>query len=86
MIRNENNKVTTLPDWIVEEMISFLYSNGLVMKNKDLSGVTHVPISVFPSPFVKNLFEKIEFYQIAFNKLIDRMSRDSEFLHSTLKE
>lgn len=35
---------------------------------------------------VKSLFEKAEFYQVAFNKLIDKMSRDNEFLHASLKE
>lgn len=46
----KNDKVTELPQWIVDEMISFLYSNGLVMKNNDLSGTLHIPVTVFPSP------------------------------------
>ena len=58
MIKNE--KITELPQWIVDEMISFLYSNGLVMKNKDLSGTTHVPVSIFPSP-VNKLIKKFYF-------------------------
>jgi hypothetical protein len=50
----ESQKTTNsnlkLPEWIVEEMVTYLYSNGVVMKNKDLSGVTHIPVVVFPSP------------------------------------
>jgi hypothetical protein len=83
MIKNEN---LTLPEWIIDEMISYLYTNGMVLKNKELNGVVHVPVTVFPSPVVKSFFEKIEFYQIAFNKMIDRMSRHYEYLHSVLKK
>jgi hypothetical protein len=89
---NSNN----LPEWIAEEMFAYLYSNNLILKNKEFNGVVHLPVMVFPSPVLfyikyilkipKNFFDKIEFYQIAFNKLIDRMSRDNEFLHETLKE
>jgi glutathione synthetase len=78
------NEIVNLPQWIVNEMISYLYTHGLVMKTKDLSGVCHAPMSVFPSPIPKNFFDKIEFYQIAFNKMLDKMSRDHEFLHNIL--
>ena len=81
MIRNDN---LNLPEWIVDEMVAYLYTNGMVIKNKELNGVVHVPVIAFPSPMLKSFFEKIEFYQIAFNKLIEKMSRDYEFLHSSL--
>lgn len=82
-MKNEN---LIIPDWVVNEMVSYLYSHGMIMKNKRFDGVSHIPITVFPSPVVKSFFDKIEFYQIAFNKLIDKMSRDHEFLHSTLRK
>ena len=34
---------------IVNEMVAYLYMNLMVMKTKDLSAVTHIPISIFPS-------------------------------------
>lgn len=48
MIKNEN-RVTSLPDWVVDEMVSYLYVNGMIIKNKDSTGVAHVPVTVFPS-------------------------------------
>ena len=39
-----------LPEWIVEEMTAYLYSNNLILKNKELTGVVHLPVMVFPSP------------------------------------
>jgi len=73
-----------LKDSIVEEMIYYLYMKGIVIKNKDHTGVINAPISIFPSPIKKSFYNKIEFYQVAFNKLIDKMSRDVEFLKNTL--
>lgn len=51
------NPVTTetnLPKWIVEEMVAYLYTNGLVIKKQTDGGVLHVPIVVFPTPVKKN--------------------------------
>ncbi len=39
-----------LPEYVIEEMLSYLYSNKLILKNKDFSGVVHVPVMIFPSP------------------------------------
>ena len=48
MIKNEiTNPV--LPEWVINEMIAYLYSNGMVLRNKDHTGVVHVPIVVYPS-------------------------------------
>ena len=49
MLKTETT-FTNLPQWIVQEMVDFLYSNSLVMKNKELTGTTHVPYVVFPTP------------------------------------
>jgi hypothetical protein len=47
------NTVTTetdLPKWVVDEMVAYLYTNGLVIKKPTDCGVVHVPVVVFPTP------------------------------------
>ncbi len=39
-----------------------------------------------PSPIPRNLFEKIFFYQIAFNKIYNKVSNDQIFLEKTLEQ
>ena len=73
-----------IPSFIIEEMINYLYSNGMVMKNEDGKGVVHIPSIIYPSPIVKSFFDKIEFYQIAFNKIFDKISRDQKFIEEIL--
>jgi len=41
----------TIPQNILNEMIDYLYSNGLIIKNNEL-GVTHIPIIIYPSPII----------------------------------
>ena len=65
----------TIPQKIIDEMIDYLYLNGIVIKNKEETGVKHIPISLYPNAIVKSFFDKIQFYQIAFNKIIDKISR-----------
>ena len=72
-----------IPKNILNEMIDYLYSNGLIIKNNEI-GVTHLPIIINPSPIIKSFFDKIQFYQIAFNKIIDKLSRDQEYLEQIL--
>ena len=74
----------TIPQKIIDEMIDYLYLNGIVIKNKEGTGVKHIPITLYPSPIVKSFFDKIEFYQIAFNKILDKLSRDQEYLEQIL--
>ena len=73
----------TIPENILQEIIMYLYSNGLIMKSKS-GGVTHIPIMLTPSPIPKNIYEKIFFYQIAFNKIIIKLSNDQNFLEKVL--
>ena len=68
----------------ISEYIQALYTRGLIEKMKDI-GVKHVPISLTPSPIPKNLFEKIFFYQIAFNKIYYKLSNDQAFIEKTLE-
>lgn len=51
MIKNENN-LTEIPEWLSDEMVAYLYTSGLIIKNKDLTGSVHVPVVVFPSPVI----------------------------------
>ena len=67
-----------IPKNILNEMIDYLYSNGLIIKNNEI-GVTHLPIIINPSPIIKSFFDKIQFYQIAF-----KLSRDQEYLEQIL--
>jgi hypothetical protein len=82
---NKNSNIgKLLTESVISEMTDYLYTNRLIIKNKELNGVIHVPICITPAPIEKKLFEKINFYQVAFNKLIDNMSRDTNFLKEIL--
>ena len=78
-----SNEEKNIPENILQEMIMYLYTNGLIIKSKT-GGVSHVPIMLTPSPLSKNLYDKIFFYQIAFNKIINKLSNDQKFLEDTL--
>ena len=81
------NKLTeeekNIPEDILQEIIMYLYTNGLIIKSKN-GGVSHVPIMLTPSPIPKSIFEKIFFYQLAFNKIINKLSNDQKFLEEIL--
>ena len=66
------------------EFIISLYTRGLVYKLKT-NGVKHLPMALYPSPIPKNLFEKIFFYQIAFNKILNKLSNDQPYLEQVLE-
>ena len=53
------------------------------MKSKN-EGVFHIPIMITPSPIPKNIYQKMIFYQIAFNKIINKLSNDQNFLEEIL--
>ena len=81
------NKLTeeekNIPEDILQEIIMYLYTNGLIIKSKN-GGVSHIPIMLTPSPIPKNIYEKIFFYQLAFNKIINKLSNDQKFLEEIL--
>lgn len=66
------------------EFITSLYTRGLIYKLKS-NGVKHLPMALYPSPIPKNLFEKIFFYQIAFNKILNKLSNDQPYLEQVLE-
>ena len=53
------------------------------MKSKN-EGVFHIPIMITPSPIPKNIYQKMIFYQIAFNKIINKLSNDQNFLEEII--
>ena len=73
----------SIPENILQEMIMYLYTNGLIIKSK-VGGVSQIPLMLTPSPLSKNLYDKIFFYQIAFNKIINKLSNDQKFLEDIL--
>ena len=68
----------------ISEFITSLYTRGLIQKLNEV-GVKHIPISLYPSPIPRNLFEKIFFYQIAFNKIYNKLSNDQPFIEKILE-
>jgi hypothetical protein len=42
----------TIPQWLIEEMLSYLYTHELIMKTSDYKSVQHVPVSIFPSQVI----------------------------------
>ena len=48
------------------------------------AALVHAPLTVRPSPFPRASFEKAKRAATVFNTLIDRVSRDSEYLQQTL--
>ena len=61
----------------------YLYTHGLIIKSKT-NGVNHIPIMLTPSPLPKDIYDKIYFYQIAFNKIIIRLSNNQKYLEEIL--
>lgn len=45
----------------------------------------HAPLTVLPAPFPRDSFEKAESAMEVFNKLIDKVARDDEYLQATLR-
>ena len=70
------------PEKVFEFVIS-LYTKGLIYKLKE-NGVKHVPISLYPSPIPRGLFDKIFFYQIVLDKLLYKLSNDQKYLEEIL--
>ena len=55
------------------------------MKSEDSKGVSHLSITLYPTPIPKNIYNKIVFYEVAFNKIFLRLSQDQEFLLKILE-
>ncbi|CAB4025306.1 glutathione synthetase-like [Paramuricea clavata] len=72
---------------LVEQARDFAVSNGILMIPKDAPSpnlFSHAPFTLFASPFPKTLFEQGFKVQKDFNILVDKISKDYEFLKSSL--
>lgn len=80
-----------LPDWLSENAIGWAAARGLQIgaASKDGSSVSrfvHLPISLLPLPFPRAAFEEAVEVAPVFNLLVDRVSRDDEWIKATLQE
>ena len=72
---------------LVEQARDFAVTNGILMipKNAPSPNVfSHAPFTLFASPFPKTLFKEGFEVQKDFNVLVDKISKDHEFLRSSL--
>jgi hypothetical protein len=77
------NLAIALRDWSL--------SQGLIMRaptatNAADEASVHVPLTLHPSPFPKNLFDQALGLQTVFNELYAKIADDSEFLNEITKE
>ncbi|KAK9370130.1 glutathione synthase [Lipomyces kononenkoae] len=77
------NLAIALRDWSL--------SHGLVIRaptetNAADESSVHVPLTLHPSPFPKNLFDQARGLQTAFNELYAKVADDSEFLNRITEE
>ena len=72
----------------IESIRDFAVQSGLLIKasGKEEGRAVNVPVTLLPSKFPQELFELA--YDIApgINSLVDAISKDNEFLESTLKK
>ena len=72
---------------LVEQARDFAVTGGILMIPKDapsLNLFSHAPFTLFASPFPKSLFQQGFEVQKDFNILVDKISKDYEFLQSSL--
>jgi len=75
-------------------MLAYAYTHGVVMGCKPAAGepaggpirVTHSPFSLLPYDFPASAFERAVSLSKPFNKLMDRVSRDAEWLERVLED
>ena len=79
---------TTLED-LVEYAVSFSAANGLQVQTTPSEGkraYITAPISLLPQSYPAHLFARGQELARPLNELVDRISRDGDFLKSTLKD
>ena len=72
---------------LVEKARDFAVINGILMIPKDAPSpdlFSHAPFTLFASPFPKALYLQGLKVQKDFNVLVDKISKDHEFLESSL--
>lgn len=82
-----DNSNTSLNDQeIATEAIAFASSCGFLVKNNVTNSYMHAPISLFPTPFPAEEFQKAIELSPLFGLLVDKISRDVEWLHRMLEK
>ena len=77
--------VSEIPEDIIEELISFLFNHGCIQPlSSNKRTITHIPIVITPTSIPKAFYDKIMFYQLAFNKLYSNLSEDYNYIKETL--
>lgn len=82
------------PAWLIEAAVGWASMKGLQMvapttktsNANDPTQYIHLPISLLPSSFPKEAFQDVVAAAPVFNELVDRLSRDKEYLNSALGE
>ncbi len=70
----------------MEEAIAFCLSHGLVYGTDQAHLVTHLPVSLGPSPFPRGLFTAAQATAPLFGRLVQLVALDHEFLGAALAE
>ena len=68
----------------LDRILELAASFGLLMRLEP-NKYTHVPISIISSSIPRTEFEKAQRVQILFNKLVDDIARDTDWLYEKLK-
>lgn len=63
---------------------AMLVQHGMVYSDGHSSSWTTAPISILPNPYPAKAFNSVQQAQLIWNKLIDKLSRDKEFLMKEL--
>ena len=71
--------------WLLQTvLLDLLQVVGLGREDVPSVGIVHAPLAVMPMPFPRASFMKAKRAATVFNKLIDRVSLDAQYLQSTL--
>ena len=77
-----------LPKEFIKDIIHYCGTNGLLLRSSnhptELRTIA-APINIFPTPYSKSLYTKASTAQPSINLLIENISRNHEFIHSTLQ-
>jgi glutathione synthase len=79
---------TFVKNWTVEHGLLVRPSTAQVFEESNPHGVlaTNAPVSLFPSPFPRKLFEQAQHLQTVYNELYAAVSCNEAFLSSAMSE